>query len=298
MSTKLLDLNVYIQNTQHTIQNLLDRLLPDLDEPLITACRYSLLNKGKRLRPTLVYATGDAIGIPHSQLHAIAISIELIHTYSLIHDDLPAMDDDDLRRGMPTCHKVFGEDCAILAGDGLQAMAYEILTQHSWNPHPANKQIAMLQILSKASGLQGMVLGQAIDLRAEHKQLSLDDLTRMHNLKTGALFNACVEMVLQAASNVPSTIASDLLQYAYHVGLAFQIKDDILDETGNEAILGKKVGADKELAKATFCSLLGIDGAKQQLLHHLKDARSAIAPLAEKAYILRELTDFLEHRQS
>lgn len=296
MSTYLNDFAVYLHQAKTQVDQHLNQILPPEDprSRLCTAIRYSVLNNGKRLRPALVYAIGETLGLQAATLHGIAMSIELIHCYSLIHDDLPAMDDDDLRRGMPTCHKAFDEATAILAGDALQPLAFQILTSKQWNPYSAEKQLAMLQILSEAAGIYGMVLGQAYDLAAENTQLELPALCQMHALKTGALFNACVAMTLKACPTALSTAMEQLLlSYAQHLGLAFQIQDDILDVTGDTATLGKLAGADQKQNKATFTSILGLEGAQQYLTKEMHLALEAIKPFGDQARLLSDLANFL-----
>lgn len=288
-----------MQEIKNQTNLLLDKLLPvgDGQTNLEKAARYSTLNSGKRLRPILTYAAGLALGVDTPKLQAAALSIELIHCYSLIHDDLPAMDDDDLRRGLPTCHKAFDEATAILVADGLQSLAFEVLTDNTYNPNSPTIQIAMVKILAKAAGLNGMVLGQAYDLAYENKQLTLQQLEQMHLLKTGALFSACIDMPLQVCSDPMKIYAKNLQQYAYHLGLAFQIQDDILDVIGDTNVLGKTVGSDQKQDKATFTSILGLDGAKQHLQQNIQSAINAIAPLKDKAQILIELAEFFISRE-
>ncbi|HSX19732.1 MAG TPA: farnesyl diphosphate synthase [Gammaproteobacteria bacterium] len=295
MSTNIFDLSVYLQQKQQLVNSLLANILPiSLPAmPLHSAMRYAVLNPGKRLRPILVYAVGDVLDVPPAALHAAAMSIELVHCYSLIHDDLPAMDDDDLRRGLPACHRAFDEATAILAGDGLQALAFEILSDPDVNPLSPAQQIAMVKVLAKAAGVFGMVLGQAQDLAAEQKNLNLTELTALHQNKTGALFNACIELSIIAASNASAEIQHDLRRYSRHLGLAFQIHDDILDVTGNQEQLGKPVGSDQKHAKSTFTSLLGLDAAREQAQANLDLALEAIAPLGDGGVVLNELARYL-----
>lgn len=235
-------------------------------ELLQEALQYSLLNGGKRLRPLLVYATGQALGANLNHCDRPAMAVELIHAYSLVHDDLPAMDDDDLRRGRPTCHKAFDEATAILAGDALQTLAFEVLADEQ---QPAA--LAMVKTLAQASGTQGMVAGQMLDLQGEGKQLSLEELQRLHSHKTGALIRAAVRMgALAAGAN--ANVLNTLDAYATALGLAFQVQDDLLDIQGDEAMLGKKTGADALLNKATYPSLLGVEGAEQRAQELAKQA--------------------------
>lgn len=299
MSTNNFDFSLYLQQNQQQIDQLLAKILPHSasQHKLFDAMRYSVLNGGKRLRPTLVYAIGDVLTIPHIHLHAAALSVELIHCYSLIHDDLPAMDDDDLRRGKPTCHKAFDEATAILAGDALQSLAFQVLSDPELNLAPPAKHSAMINLLAKASGAMGMVLGQAEDLAAEQRQLGLAELSSLHKHKTGALFNVCIELSLLASPQEISTqTCTQLLTYGSHLGLAFQIHDDVLDVIGDQEIIGKPVGSDQKHAKSTFTSLLGIDDAKAKANENLHLALAAIAQLEHRTEVLAELAKYLISR--
>jgi len=289
-----------MQQQQRVVHGLLERILDfGTHQPLHAAMRYTALNHGKRLRPILVYAVGEILGIPIVNLHAAALSVELIHCYSLIHDDLPAMDDDDLRRGLPTCHKAFDEATAILAGDALQALAFQVLSDASLNLIPATQQIAMVNVLAKAVGAMGMVLGQDQDLVAEQRALNIEELSMLHARKTGALFNACIELAILASPQpVPPHVAQCLVQYSKHLGLAFQIHDDILDVVGDQAVLGKPVGSDQKLAKSTFTSLLGVPGAQEQAAVNLQMALAAIQELDLPTYHLIELSKYIIARNS
>lgn len=248
-------------------------------ELLQEALQYSLLNGGKRLRPLLVYATGQALGADLNHCDRPAMAVELIHAYSLVHDDLPAMDDDDLRRGRPTCHKAFDEATAILAGDALQTLAFEVLTFEVLPDEQQPAALAMVKTLAQASGTQGMVAGQMLDLQGEGKQLSLEELQRLHSHKTGALIRAAVRMgALAAGAN--ADVLKTLDAYATALGLAFQVQDDLLDIQGDEATLGKKTGADALLNKATYPSLLGIEGAEQRAQELAKQACDSLNNLS------------------
>lgn len=290
---------VFIRQQKPLIEAFLAKLLPDISASnrLSAAMRYSVLNGGKRLRPILVYATGEMLGVPQQKLHAIAASVELIHCYSLIHDDLPAMDDDDLRRGIASCHRAFDEATAILAGDALQSLAFEVLADAQLNPVSATQQIAMVISLAKAIGAQGMVLGQAEDLAAENNLLDLQELTLLHKHKTGDLFSACIELSLLASDKFnDQELRQKLLSYSYHLGLAFQIQDDILDVTSNTATLGKTAGADQKLGKSTFTSLLGLEEAQQHAAHNLQLAMQAIIALGNEADVLKQFAMYLTGR--
>ncbi len=254
----------------------LDRRLPDADKHpglLHEAMRYSALDGGKRFRPVLVYAMGKSLGLSLEQLDPLACAIELIHAYSLIHDDLPAMDNDDLRRGRPTCHRKFDEATAILAGDALQALAFEILA----NELPANSEISLSLIgsIARACGSTGMAGGQALDLEAVGATLDLDQLETMHCLKTGALIQASV-----LAPCILAAVDQDVLErfavFGKCVGLAFQIHDDILDVTGDSTVTGKSSQADAALNKPTFPSILGLDKSIQRAVSLRNQARTAL----------------------
>lgn len=251
------------------------------------AMRYSVLGGGKRLRPLLVYVTGEALGALPEQLDAPAVAVELIHSYSLIHDDLPAMDDDDLRRGQPTCHKAFDEGTAILAGDALQALAFDVLANGAGLPDSARLQ--MIMVLSAAIGTLGMAGGQAIDLAAAGCDLTAAAIEEMHRRKTGALIRASVELGAIAAGWVESSQRRALQRYGDEIGLAFQIQDDILDVTGDTAVLGKRAGADAALRKPTYPSVFGLQRARQLACAHRDRALDELAGMGEAAATLREL---------
>lgn len=257
------------------------------------AMRYSVLNGGKRLRPALMYATGTTLGLGLEQLDAPACAVEFIHAYSLIHDDLPAMDNDDWRRGQPTCHKAFDEATAILAGDALQGLALQILCQ----PAPgisAEQALAMVRALAQASGAQGMVGGQALDLAAVASTLDVTQLQTIHRLKTGALIRACIELPLIAASkDSDSTVATPLRQFADCLGLAFQIQDDILDVAGTMQSLGKQPGGDSKNNKPTYPVLLGLTEAQQQLAELRQQAFDLLDQLANTQALRQLTTDIL-----
>jgi geranylgeranyl pyrophosphate synthase len=265
---------------------------------LFEAMRYSLLNGGKRVRPLLVYAAAEAIGAPTlaaATLDGIACAVEYIHAYSLVHDDLPAMDDDDLRRGNPTCHRQFDEATAILAGDGLQSRAFELLAELADLTAPTRLQL--IGTLAAAAGPRGMVGGQAIDLAAVQRNIDLDHLETMHRLKTGALIRAAVRMGALAAGATPAQLAA-LDRYAAAIGLSFQVQDDILDITSDTATLGKQQGADLARAKPTYPALLGLDAAraKAQALH--AEALAAIDAFGAHGLRLRQLSAFIVERNS
>jgi farnesyl diphosphate synthase len=274
--------------------------LPAHASQLSNAMEYALLGGGKRIRPLLCCLVGDAVGVERKDSLIIACAIECIHAYSLIHDDLPAMDDDDIRRGKPTCHIAFGEAQAILAGDALQSMAFSILSDPSWLTEHPHLQLALVNTLSKASGYSGMCGGQAIDLAATGSDASIPRnlamLTQLHKLKTGALLQACVEMPLILSENVSQEHKQQFAQFADCVGLAFQVQDDILDEVGNEEQIGKPKGSDANANKLTFPSLLGIAGAKQQLEDLIEQALQALHALPYNTQLLMAFCDLLVKR--
>ena len=264
---------------------------------LLDAMRYSTLAGGKCVRPVLVYATGEALGAALDTLDAAAAAVELIHVYSLVHDDLPAMDDDDLRRGRPTCHRAFDEATAILTGDALQARAFEVLAQAPVTI-AATARIEMLQVLADAIGTRGMAGGQAIDLEAVKKTLSLAELERMHRQKTGALIQASVLLGAISAGITDVAQRTALERFGIEVGLAFQIQDDILDVEGNTSTLGKRAGADADRVKPTYPSVIGLEKARAEARAHRDRAIEALAAWPEKFAHLGEFAGFLVSRAS
>ncbi|HEY0211528.1 (2E,6E)-farnesyl diphosphate synthase [Acerihabitans sp.] len=268
------------------VDGALDRFFAALDsrEPLIQAMRHGALLGGKRLRPFLVYRTGQLFGLPLADLDAPAAAVECIHAYSLIHDDLPAMDDDDLRRGQPTCHIKFGETTAILAGDALQALAFSILADAPMPSVAAQDRLSMISALAQASGAAGMCLGQALDLAAEAAPVALAGLETIHRHKTGALIRAAVTMGALAAGE-PGRLALPFLdRYAAAIGLAFQVQDDILDVVGDTATLGKRQGADQQLGKSTYPALLGLDNARAKADDLIQDSLAALMQVESLGY--------------
>ncbi|MBK6597975.1 MAG: polyprenyl synthetase family protein [Proteobacteria bacterium] len=265
---------------------------------LIESMRYSTLAGGKRLRPVLVYVTGTALGASLEVLDAPAAAVELIHVYSLVHDDLPAMDNDDLRRGRPTCHRAYDEATAVLVGDALQALAFEVLVQEGPGAAPAAKRLAMAQILARAIGTSGMAGGQAIDLAAVGRKLGAAELEHMHRLKTGALIHASV-MLGVVSADVTTTAAYQVLSnFGRELGLAFQIQDDILDVEGQTDQLGKRVGADAALEKPTYPSVFGLEEARRLALAARDRAIATLAPLGDQGEPLRQLAQFVVSRFS
>lgn len=266
------------------------------DTPLIEAMSYAVLLGGKRVRPFLMYATGRMLGVPLEKLDCSAAAMEAIHAYSLVHDDLPAMDNDNLRRGKPTCHIAFDEATAILAGDALQTFAFELL---SGDPLlSATEKVAQIQWLAGSAGAKGMCLGQSMDLQSEHKMISLDALERIHRHKTGALILASVMMGFNLSAYAENkSIGEALKQYAAAIGLAFQVQDDILDVIGESTKIGKTVGSDQALDKSTYPKLLGLDGAKQKAEQLYQTALLNLADLPFDTTALRELAGFIVKRE-
>lgn len=281
------------------VETVLDRWLPAGERVpgrLHAALRYSVLGSGKRLRPILVYATGEALGAGAEQLDAPAAAVELIHAYSLVHDDLPAMDDDDLRRGRPTCHRAFDEATAILAGDALQVLAFHILARDSAADAPMRAQL--IELLAEASGTDGMAGGQALDLAAVGRVLSVAELEDIHRRKTGALICASVMMGAATARERDPRRLSQLERFGQQVGLAFQIQDDILDVEGDVTTLGKPTGADRAKDKPTYPSVAGMAQAKRRCRELHAQALQAIADFGSGGEILRWLADFVIERDS
>lgn len=284
---------------QQQVDQALEQLFatqPDTAPELSQAMHYSTFNGGKRIRPLLVYLTGLALDIQVSKQDAPACAVELIHCYSLIHDDMPVMDNDDLRRGKATCHKKFSEATALLSGDALQTLAFEALTQ---SPYFSDKQIvSMMKVLAQNSGIAGMAGGQAIDLASAGKHLSLQQLKIMHEHKTGALIRASVQLGALCDPNIASSDLQALDDYAKNIGLSFQIKDDILDIESDTQTLGKQQGADISLNKATYPAFLGLDGAKKMALQCHQNALDSLTSFDKKADPLRELSEFIITRSS
>ncbi len=271
---------------QQRVENALDKWLPATNinpTKLHKAMRYAVYNGGKRIRPILVYLTGTALKVKLEQLDIPACAIELIHAYSLVHDDLPAMDDDDLRRGKPTCHKKFDEATAILVGDALQTLAFYALSH--------TKNTAMFETL--ASGSLGMVIGQAIDIDATGQALNITQLENLHNNKTGAIIRASVKLGALSCENIDTEIIDKLDNYAKCIGLAFQIQDDILDVEATTEILGKAQGSDIANDKVTYPSLLGMDASKQMAKNLVVEAIDNLTILGKQAEPLRWMADYI-----
>jgi len=277
------------------INDTLNRILPSHpSNRLQQAMHYSVFNGGKRLRPLWVYITGQTFGAALETLDMPAAAIECIHCYSLIHDDLPAMDDDDLRRGKPTCHKAFDEATAILAGDALQTLAFDILSKADC---PAQMRIQMVSTLAEQSGYRGMVGGQSLDLLAENKTIAFSELQHIHALKTGALIRASIRLGALAANCDENTLQT-LDHFAKHAGLAFQIQDDLLDIESTTDKLGKTAGSDIKLQKSTYPALLGIEKAKQQLNEAHQAAICTLNKLSQDTHQIAQFFELVMQRSS
>ena len=286
---------------QARIERVLDQAL-QLPDPgtarLRAAMRYSVLGAGKRLRPTLVYLTGESFGAPLARLDAPAAAVELIHVYSLVHDDLPAMDDDDLRRGRPTCHRAYDEATAILVGDALQALAFAVLAHAPLDGATPAARLEMIRVLSRSIGTGGMAGGQAVDLEAVGRTLDVAAIENMHRRKTGALIRGSVLLGALAAGVTDGAQLEALGRFGAEIGLAFQIQDDILDVEGDPRLLGKSTGADAAHAKPTYPSTAGLEAARERA-RVLRDAAIAqLEPLGERAGALAELARFVVSRAS
>ena len=284
---------------QQRINQFLQQQLAQLainDEKLHQAMAYGLLIGGKRIRPYLVYITGETLGVSLDDLDGIAGALECIHAYSLLHDDLPAMDDDDLRRGKPTCHKAFDEATAILAGDSLQTLAFDILANHNFSNAIKPKQLKLIQQLITAAGYQGMCGGQALDLAATDKKINLAQLETLHSLKTGALLEASVLMAAECAPKITEQEKQSLKEYAQLVGLAYQVQDDIIDITSTEEQLGKPSGSDLAANKSTYPALLGLQGAQQKAENLFQLALQALASLPYNTQSLADFATFIIKR--
>lgn len=290
---------------QSYCQSLVDPVLEQLFQAphanmtrLYEAMRYSVMNGGKRVRPLLVLASCEAVAGDPKRAIGAACAVELIHAYSLVHDDLPAMDNDAWRRGQPTTHIAFDEAYAILAGDALQALAFEVLCDAVHSPVPESTRLQMLQLLTKAAGAAGMVGGQAIDLSATGQQVDQQHLEHMHRHKTGALIRASVVLGGMAGGSVSDSCLASLTSYAEAVGLAFQVQDDILDITSSTQVLGKQQGSDSQQAKSTYPNLLGLQQAQQYALQLRDQALAALDSFDSKADPLRQLADYIVQRKN
>ncbi|GIN38323.1 farnesyl-diphosphate synthase [Heyndrickxia oleronia] len=290
-------LKTFMSKMNKELENQLSAYISNLNAPMIIkeAMDYSLQAGGKRIRPSLVFATIRSFGQNEMEGLSVACALEMIHTYSLIHDDLPAMDNDDLRRGKPTNHKVFGEAYSILAGDGLLTYSFQVIAQ---DPKLSNdKKVKLMELLAISAGPEGMVGGQVADMLGENKSLTIDELEYIHKNKTGKLLLYAVKAgaIIADATNEQIDI---LAQYAENIGLAFQIRDDILDIEGNEETLGKPVGSDVENVKSTYPSLLSLNGAKKRLHFHTEKAKECIKTLNLHSNLLEEMASLIEVRDS
>ena len=292
-------LQAFLAACRTRVEQAMDRWLPrptTAPTTLHEAMRYASLTGGKRVRPSLVYATGRAIGMDPARLDGPACAVEFIHAYSLVHDDLPAMDDDDLRRGQPTCHKAFDEATAILAGDALQTLAFQVLATDDGMQAEAGTRVEMLETLARATGSRGMAGGQALDLTCAGVDLDLAQLENIHIHKTGALIRASVRLATLSAQALEPEAANRLDRYAKCLGLAFQIRDDILDVEGNTAVLGKTPGKDVVQNKATYPALLGLSEAQEKADSLIQEALDSLAELDERADPLRWIAHYTAGR--
>jgi farnesyl diphosphate synthase len=293
------DFNAWMQDVQARSERALDALLPKADavpHKLHEAMRYTVLGGGKRIRPLLAYASGELFTADPQTLARAAAAVEMIHAYSLVHDDMPCMDDDALRRGKPTVHIAYDEATALLVGDALQAQAFEVLAAS--NTMPPERLVPMLALLARAAGSAGMCGGQAIDLDSVGLSLTLEQLERMHQLKTGALLRAAVLLGAMCGKPLNATEQEALDTYANAIGLAFQVVDDVLDATADSATLGKTAGKDAAANKPTYVSILGL-APSRALAQQLRDtAHAALAPFGEQARRLRELADLIVQRKA
>jgi geranylgeranyl diphosphate synthase, type II len=290
------NLNVFIEKNVREIENKLTELLSQINTPetLQSSMIYSVNAGGKKIRPLLVLATLEDLGASSKDALQVACAVELIHTYSLIHDDLPSMDNDDYRRGKLTNHKVYGEAMAILAGDALQSLAFEILT--NLNNTPPEIAVKLIRLLSIASGAEGMVGGQVLDIEGEKMDLTLEQLKRIHLNKTGALLSFCIEAGALLAG-VDNEKMINLKEFSKNIGLTFQIQDDILDVTSTTEELGKNVGSDESSGKVTYPSLLGLEKAKEQLDYHHQLARNSLSFIDNEESLLLQFADFIVNRK-
>ncbi|MDN3651782.1 (2E,6E)-farnesyl diphosphate synthase [Thalassotalea ponticola] len=285
----------YQQRIDAYLTNQLDNL--ECNDPrLLAAMRHGLLIGGKRMRPYLAYITADMLQLDLADIDPIAGALECIHAYSLIHDDLPAMDDDELRRGQPTCHIKFDEATAILAGDALQSLAFDIIANHQFRHIDAQGQLQLVQQLARAAGYVGMCGGQAMDLAATDKQVSLEHLQTIHKLKTGALLSASIMMPASCCRELSAQATSALRRFAEQIGLAYQVHDDIIDITSNDETLGKPSGSDLQANKSTYPALLGLQGAIEKEQQLFENALSALATLPYDTQGLADFSTFIIKR--
>ena len=283
-------LESFLLFARERVDHCLDQQLPK-SKAFDEAVRYCVFNGGKRVRPALVYATAESLGISAERVDGIAVAIELIHAYSLVHDDLPAMDDDELRRGKPTCHIAYDEATAILVGDALQCYAFQALAERVDTAHIPT----LIKSLAGASGARGMILGQVIDIEAEGKRLTESDLEEMHRLKTGALIDASVLMPAQL-SELNKTSIDALANYSRALGLAFQIQDDILDVISDTQTLGKPSGSDEAKSKPTYTSIMGLSGAREKLAETHRTAIESLDQVDADTSLLESIANYIIER--
>lgn len=288
-------LNQYKQRVEQVLLQQLTELQPNNVE-LLDAIKHGLLNGGKRMRPFLVYATGSLTSKNLNDLDAPAAAIECIHSYSLIHDDLPAMDDDDLRRGLPTVHKKYDEATAILAGDSLISLAFTILAKHQYQTTPVQNVLKMIEMLGHQSGYAGMCGGQALDLSSTNKNIPLEGMEQMHRLKTGALIKTAILMGSYCAPGFEPQHRQHLIEFADNIGLAFQVHDDILDVIGDTDTIGKPKGSDEQANKSTYVSLLGLALAQQKAQDLYQNSLKALAQLPFDTQKLEAFAWYVIHR--
>jgi geranylgeranyl diphosphate synthase, type II len=294
----IFNLKQYLKDKQSLINTSLkqtwlthDQIQPDV---LFEAMNYSLSAPGKRIRPVLIFACAEVLDMPVNDVMPMAAALEMIHVFSLIHDDLPAMDDDDLRRGQPTNHKVYGEAVAILAGDALLSHAFSVLTKLDQSKYKSENIITVINTFAQATGMPGMITGQVLDIKSENKKISLEELKNLHAHKTGALIRlACTTPAILKGAD--ENTVKQFEDYGKAIGLAFQIVDDILDIVGGED-LGKPIGSDQEKNKSTYPSLLGLDGAKKEAQNALNQALDALSGFGEEAEPLRALARYIVER--
>ena len=294
-----MSIEALISQYRARVEQALEQRLPGADiHPcqLHQAMRYAVLGGGKRIRPILVYATGKAVGVEPAILDGPACTVEFIHAFSLIHDDLPAMDNDELRHGKPTCHKAFGEAIALLAGDALQALAFHVLSQDPTMTQQPALRLRLVATLAQAAGSRGMAGGQAIDLAAVDRELTLAELENMHIHKTGALIRASVLMGALSQEALPAASLQHLDHYGKCIGLAFQIRDDILDVIADTRTLGKTQGADALLNKPTYPALLGLDGARNHARTLVDEALASLQVFGPEAEVLRWIAGYIVER--
>jgi geranylgeranyl diphosphate synthase type II len=295
------DIQRYLEEKREEVDRFLDSAVPDSHTSPTTlheAMRYSLFAGGKRIRPILAIATAESVGTPSRATLPVASSLELIHTYSLIHDDLPAMDNDDYRRGKPTNHKVYGEAMAILAGDALLTLAFNLCSRADLLDHlDPRQQVQIIHELAEGSGNMGMVAGQVLDIQAENKDIDLTTLQDIHVHKTGKLIRAAVRMGALAASATPQQL-KQLTAYAEDIGLAFQIADDVLNVTGTLQQLGKNANTDAQRGKRTYPTFYGIDGARELAQKCTARAIGHLETFDQKAHPLRELARYITSRRN